>query len=58
MVALSGKYSTVMVRGFYASYAAMVKKLTPSKDKELDRPPLLTTLVCEILVDQSEETIR
>lgn len=54
----SGKYSSMMVQEFYASYVATVKKQTPAKAKELDQLHLLTTLVWEIPIDLSKETVR
>lgn len=55
---LLGKVQSIYGHGFYASYAAMVKKHMPVKAKDLDQPPLLTTLVHEIPVDLSEDTSR
>lgn len=57
MAAPSGKYIPPMVQEFYAFYAAMLKMETPAKAKELDQPPLLTTLVCEISVELLKETV-
>lgn len=47
-----------MVCELYAFYASMVKKQTPTKAKEFDQPPVLTTLVREIMVDLLEENVR
>lgn len=53
-----GKYSPNMVREFYASYAASVHRAMPPKAKEIDQPPLQSTLVREVPVYVLEETIR
>lgn len=51
-------YSLMMIWEFYASYVATIKKKALSKAKELEKPSLLTTLVREIPIGLSEETIR
>ncbi|KAG5615274.1 hypothetical protein H5410_015098 [Solanum commersonii] len=58
MVEPPGQNSENTVREFYASYATTVKKTMPEKGKELTQPPLLRTMVQEILVDISERTIH
>lgn len=44
MTAPLGKSSSMMVREFYALYAATIEKKTSAKEKKLDNPPLFTTL--------------
>lgn len=52
-----GKYSPNMVLKFYASYAATVINTKPPKAKEVEQPPLLSTLIHGVPVDILDHTI-